>query len=346
MSRRGGRTSRLFLGLVAIVAMLSAVSSPAAQAAGESALDLVEARRWVEAEQVLRDMEEAGRAGPSVEFLLGYVLVQQVRFSEALAHLEKAVEGRPDRPRWLHLQAVCLLELGRCGESIEVLDRVLALQNLPGHHFDKALCALNIGDLALAEEELQTVLSVAPEHYGARLELGELLADRGEDQQAEMHFLRALDLQPGQVEARFRLAMVQLRAGRTGEAVAGFRRVLAEVPGHLSATYNLGRALMALGEKEEGREVLVRFRELSRHEETIENHLQYLQLEPTAVDVRIELARLLLEAGRTSEAVIQLETARRSGGPPGETNRLLAVAYGRLGRAKEAARWTQEQGPQ
>ncbi|MBZ0114283.1 MAG: tetratricopeptide repeat protein [Thermoanaerobaculia bacterium] len=297
-------------------------------------LELIEAERWSEAEAGLRERLESstsGPSGPSVEYLLGYVLSRQYRCAEALPYLESAIEARPDRPRWLHTTASCLLELSRCSEALRVLDQALDLEDLASTHYNKATCARNIGDTPLAVSEFSKVLERDPNHAAGHFQLGELLADSGEDSTAEVHFLRALALRPTLTEAHYRLGLLYLRAERTDEAIAEFKAVLEVIPGHAGAAYGLGRSLANSGEGEESRRTLQRFQRLSEIAEVIENRVQYLQSNPTDVTVRLEVAGLLLAAGRTREAIPHLEAARQLDPNNPETRSLLDAANERLG---------------
>jgi tetratricopeptide (TPR) repeat protein len=304
--------------------------------AANRVVQMIEAGRLDDAERILRHNLEAGRRGPAVRYLLGVTLLRRFHFAEAEEQLRAAVAARPDRHRWLHDLAVSLLEQGRCAAALEVLDRAIALEPLPRYHYNKAMCALNVGDFELAERELGAVLAQLPQNPGALFHLGVLAADRGDAAGARGLFRAAVALQPDHLEAWFRLGLAELAAGDPGAAVAAFRKVLQEVPEHAGATYNLGRALITAGEVEKGREKLLDFRELSRRQERIENHLQYVHLDPTDADARLAAGRLLLAAGRDQEAQEQLEAARRLEPERAEVHLLLAGLYERQGKGQEA----------
>jgi len=304
--------------------------------AANRVVEMIEAGRLDDAERILRHNLEAGRRGPAVRYLLGVTLLRRFHFADAEEQLRAAVAARPDRHRWLHDLATSLLEQGRCAAALEVLDRAIALEPLPRYHYNKAMCALNVGDFELAERELGAVLAQLPQNPGALFHLGVLAADRGDAAGARGLFRAAVALQPDHLEAWFRLGLAELAAGDPGAAVAAFLAVLEEVPEHAGATYNLGRALIAAGEVEKGREKLLEFRELSRRQERIENHLQYVHLDPTDADARVAAGRLLFDAGRDREAREQLEAARRLEPERAEVHLLLADLYERQGKGQEA----------
>ena len=79
--------------------------------------------------------------------------------------------------------------------------------------------------------------------------------------------------------------------------------MIAAVPGHVGARYNLGRVLIQLGRQEEGVARLEEFRSLSRLRDQIDFYRQAVKKNPRNAEGRVALAQLLLEAGRTEEAL-------------------------------------------
>lgn len=299
-------------------------------------LSAIDAGRFSDAEAMLRQHLENGGQGPAVHFLLGEVLMRQYRPAEAEAPLRRAIEGRADRPRWLHRLAVCLAQQGQCQAALPWLDRAIVLESTPERRFDRGLCHLAGGHFEAAEVDFSAVTDAAPDHARGWFELGLLARDRGDDSLAYQRFQRALDLDPDNIEARYHAALAALATGRPEEGIDGLRRLRQQVPGHTGATYNLGRALQAGGQVAESREVLTEFRQLSQRDDLLDNHLQFVQLHPTDVDSRLDSSRLLLAMGRIGEAITHLEIARQLAPQRPETHQLLAQAYGSSGRAAEA----------
>lgn len=324
-----------------LVALLMA-AAPAARAQGQRVtardiVGLIERGRLDRAETLLRYQVDRAPT-PLAEYLLGHVLVERFHFDEAEPLLRRALEARPERAAWRHDLARTLLGQGRCTAAIVELDRCIAADPRPVYRYDKAMCALNVGDEETAERELVAALDGGWQSAGAWLALGRLHADRGEDERARGAYERALEIEPDHPEATYGLAVVEARTGSGERAIALFRAVLERVPGHLGAAYGLGRALIATGAVEEGRAALMAFERLSRREELIENRRTYLAHDPESVDVRLELASLLLESGRPADASRVLQEAARIEPRREETWRLLLESYRLEGREADAAR--------
>ncbi len=339
--RQAGRRGARWTGWTAGLCLALCCSAPAfAQTTRGQSLGAIEgmirAGRLTEAERALRSLTSAG-ATAQADYLLGFTLLQLYRFDEAEAALRRAVERDPRAP-WLHALAKALQEQGKNLAAIEALDRAIALEPDPEYRFARAMCSLNVGDLAGAEADLERCLEERPEHPEALYNLGKLLVDRGE-YAAGLEPLRAcLEEQPGHLEARFLLGLAASHTGDPEAARAAFEAVMAAVPGHVGARYNLGRVLIRLGRQEEGVARLEEFRSLSRLRDQIDFYRQAVKKNPRNHEGRIALARLLLDAGRGEEALREILAARQLAPRDPATYRLLGVAFRRLGKDADALR--------
>jgi tetratricopeptide (TPR) repeat protein len=277
-------------------------------------------------------------AGGRADYLLGFTLIQLYRFAEAETALRRAVDREPGNHVWLQTLAKSLLEQGKNLAAIETLDRAIALEPDPDYLFARAMCALNVGNLDAAEADLRRCLEGRPGHPEALYNLGKLLVDRGEHAASLQHLRACLEQQPSHLEARFLLGLAASHTGDLEAAQSAFETVVTAVPGHVGARYNLGRVLIGLGRQEEGVARLEEFRSLSRLRVQIDFFRQAVKKNPRNQEGRVALSRLLLEAGRTEEALLELLAARQLAPRDAETFLLLAVAFRRLGRDADAAR--------
>jgi len=83
-----------------------------------------------------------------------------------------------------------------------------------------------------------------PQSATAHNNLGKVLLERGEIEQAKLHFRAALAISPHNVNARFNLGLAQLAGGRTGRARESFRKAVERNPSSADAHYFLGLALL------------------------------------------------------------------------------------------------------
>jgi cytochrome c-type biogenesis protein CcmH/NrfG len=85
----------------------------------------------------------------------------------------------------------------------------------------------------------------------ARVELGNLLMDHGQYEDAARWYREALALAPNSTDVRVDLGACLVSAGKADEALAEFDRALARDPGHKKALFNKGIALMQTGKPKE-----------------------------------------------------------------------------------------------
>jgi len=310
------------------------------QVSGPQLLQLIEDGEYSLAESILRENLER-QSGGQISYLLGIVLERQFEFSEAESHFRKAVLARPKEVRWRHALARTLLELDRCTDAIVELDDCIATspsqQTRSELYFDKAMCALNIGDTETAEQSLRRALEGPEPPARTRTKLGRLLIDRGESDLALPLLAEAVEDDPGDIEARFAYGLALRSLDRSKDAIVAFEAVIAMVPSHTGALYNLGQCLTLTGRTEEGRVALERFRALSDVQDQIDNHRQFLHSNPQDLAARRSLALLLLQVGRGDEAVAALRAALLVAPRDVETLNLLARALELRGQTVAAA---------
>ncbi len=165
----------------------------------------------------------------------------------------------------------------------------------------------------------------------------QILIDRGAYADSLALLERCLARQPDHLEARFLLGLAASRSRDLDTARAAFESVLENIPGHVGALYNLGRVLIQLGHQEEGRTRLEAFRALSQLQDRIDYFDRAARKNAGNRDVRLELARLQLQAGHTEDAIEELLAARQIDPGHAITYRMLAEAFRRLGQSEAAA---------
>ncbi|MBL8807313.1 MAG: tetratricopeptide repeat protein [Rhodospirillales bacterium] len=194
--------------------------------------------------------EGAARDAPGLadaHYLTGAVLSQMGRDGEALAPLERALALSPATAAYHGAHALALKGAGREAEALAAFARQVALA--PGDadaHFNYAN-ALAPADSAAAERGWRTALELNPGHAGAAVNLGNLLARRGDWEGALAAFARAPDVPAALVGAA--AALIERGDGAAAEAKA--RRATQLAPADTAAWRNLGIALAALGRFDE-----------------------------------------------------------------------------------------------
>jgi len=144
-----------------------------------------------------------------------------------------------------------LMRQGKRPEAAEVNAQIL--KEIPDDNDARGLSAtflLDKGDVAKALQELQAVVTRAPDNPVARYNLGRAHAARGEWEQARQQFSKAIELRPDYVLAQLALAQLQVTRGEYDAALKTSAEVLKADKGNVNARLIESAALM--GQKKFG----------------------------------------------------------------------------------------------
>ena len=293
--------------------------------------EFARAEAWIDRQRELKQE-------PELDYLLGFIRIQQYRYPEAESLLQRALETKSDEADWWLAPAKSQLEQRKNLRARSSLDRGIAQRDGPDLHFARAMCALNLGDLDQAERDLRVTVQMSPGNSEALFKLAQILYDRGNPEESHPLLLRALEVTPSHLEARVLLGQTALRLSDTTAARRAFETVLTRVPGHVTALYNLGRLLLNLGDRELGGQRLEEFRIASRQEDQLQFLREALKKEPLNLPGRLKLVRLALASGRNEEAIENLSISQRLAPRNQEVYLLLADAYQRSRQTEDALR--------
>jgi tetratricopeptide (TPR) repeat protein len=155
----------------------------------------------------------------------------------------------------------------------------------------------------------------------AHCNLGNLLLQKGRNEEAISHFQKALAIQPGADDVLSNLGAALLAQGRAAEAISPLEEALRIKPGSVLALNNLANALLQQGKVAEA---LVHFQKA-------------VELRPDAASIHGNFGSTLLQAGRTEEAIAHLRRSLELEPNSAEAHDSLGNALLRLGQTKEAA---------
>lgn len=162
-----------------------------------SARSHVQAGRPHQAEQECRDALALAPGNVDALLLLGGLRYQSEAFEEAAVLFEKASTASEGDPRPWGNWALALHAAHRSSAAINVLRTALVrfprsdnIHNLLGF----MLCAQ--GDATDAESSFRSALTLNPDHFEARMNLGTLCVDGKRWHEAEEHLRRAVEVRP------------------------------------------------------------------------------------------------------------------------------------------------------
>lgn len=264
---QAGRPQRDGRSLTQARLMLSQV----AQKRGQTA----QAEHWL-------DAIDDGPAQLQVQLRRASLLASQGRLDEALALVRSQSERAAGDGRTKLLTEVQLLRDGkRYAQAHDLLAGAVAQSPQDtGLIYEKALISEKLGRLEEMEALLRRILQIKPDHYAAYNALGYSLADRGVRlEEARTLIRKALEFAPHDAYIQDSLAWVEFRLGNRQEALriieAAFEaRPDAEIAAHF------GEILWSLGQQERARQIWREGLALNAQNETLQETLKRLQVQP------------------------------------------------------------------
>jgi Flp pilus assembly protein TadD len=151
------------------------------------------------------------------------------------------------------------------------------------------------GDIDEAMSHWIQVLTLNPRDFNAHNNLGIALAWKGRTEEAIQHYAEALRLQPDLPETHCNLGIELARKGRIDAAIEHYGESLRLNPRFALAYRNLAAALAAKGQDDQA----------------VSAYCRALQLQPMDPDARCKLGELLTRRGRFDEAAMEFREALR-----------------------------------
>ncbi|MGQ0826023.1 MAG: tetratricopeptide repeat protein [Actinomycetota bacterium] len=204
------------------------VSQPRKSVSGIGLADnLAQARRYADAEQVLRrvlmDKPRETRALVALAAAVG----EQGRHDEAAAYAQKAIATEPTNARAHTLRGLALTELGRANSAIASLERALELGDNRWHVHNSLGTALHrLGEFERSITHLRTGAMIAPGVATVRSNLGVTLAAAGRFDEARREHKAALGIAPDDPQFRINFAVCELANGELSQGWEEYDRVL------------------------------------------------------------------------------------------------------------------------
>jgi tetratricopeptide (TPR) repeat protein len=221
-----------------------------------------------------------------------------------------------------YIQAQLLSNDGRAEEAAEELRHSLASDGASPYLRSRlAEELLNLGRIDEAREEVEAALHLDPQFPEAYVDLAKVKLRLGDGNGAEVALKRALEIDRGCEEAYLSLVGLYRERGHDAKVEETWREMVRHLPGSAVAHQALGRAAQSRGD--------VRAAETS--------FVRALELDPSLLDARVELAQLLQGEGRFVDAATQLEQAWQRSGDVKLVELIvrLDVASGREAQARE-----------
>jgi Flp pilus assembly protein TadD len=160
-------------------------------------------------------------------------------------------------------------------------------------HTNLGIVLLEKGQVDEAIVHYRTALQMQPNSWDDEYNLGTALLSKGEVDEAIVHCEKAVTIQPNDPDAQVSLGSALLEKKRIDEAIMHYQKALAIRPDYVLAQCGLGRALLEKGDLDTA----------------IQHFRAALLIQPEHADCHTVLAVALDEKGETAEAIEHYEKA-------------------------------------
>ena len=171
------------------------------------------------------------------------------------------------------------------------------------------------------EEALWTdTLAKNPDSWAAHNNLGNVFIEKGQVDDAMVHYQKALEVNPNYAEALNNLGLALFRKGRVDDAVAQVQKALAINPNYVLAHNNLGLALVQRGQVDDA----------------VAHYQKALKIKPDFAEAHSNLGVALLQKGQLDDAVAHYQRALEISPDSPEGHHNLGNALFQKGRVDDA----------
>ncbi|HET8759979.1 MAG TPA: tetratricopeptide repeat protein [Nitrospiria bacterium] len=245
-------------------------------------------RVWATDFSLWADTAAKAPANPRALTLLGIAYTDHGEADKALEAFQAAARANPDFHDAHANLGSALIGRGDLTGALEAFTRARALDpNNAEDAYHLGLIYYKLGRMEEAQREYEASLQLDPEDAETHNNLGAVHQAAGRWEAAKAEYESALQRNPELAAAHYGLGQVYHHLGREGEAIQSFQETIRGNPTHLDA--HLALAGIYLG-RDDKPAALVWFQAA-------------LQLAPTSPQGHFQVARLLDQLGRRSEAL-------------------------------------------
>ena len=187
-------------------------------------------------------------------------------------------------------------------------------------HYNLGIVLKERGEVDQAVEHYRQAVALRHDYPEAHYNLGRLLAERGQVNDAIVHYEKAAAIDPADAEAQNNLGVTLFGIGRADDAIAHYQKALEIRPDYAEASCNLANVLVAKGDFEGG----------------IARYTACLALMPDQEEAQYNLAGALLRTGRADEAIGEYQKVLQTNPNSADAHANLGIAFLTKGRVRDA----------
>ncbi|MBN3922249.1 tetratricopeptide repeat protein [Nostoc sp. NMS4] len=277
------------------------------------------AKRFIQAEEVYRQIIDVNPKQSEALYGLGMLLQQQGKYQNAEQFFQAALELQPEAGPIYNSLGFALQQQGKLEEAIACYEKALLI--LP----DSIEVQINISNILHIQGKLSPEEQVHYADLNQQFALGRQQAD--DFKFAELYYRQAIALQPNLVQAHNNLGEVLQKQGRLNDALKSYEQALKINPDYAYAYHNLGYFFQQKGNFEQAIEAYEKalsilpdfaasynnlgniFKIQNRIDAAIESYQKALKLRPDLDYIHCNLGAVLIIANKIEAAGQAFEQA-------------------------------------
>jgi protein O-mannosyl-transferase len=202
----------------------------------------------------------------------------------------------------------------------------VTLQKNPGcwmAHYNLGIILREQGDVDQALKHYRQAFALRPNYAEAHYNLARCLVEKGQLDEAIEHYEKALKINPADPQTHNNLGVTLFGVGRVDDAIVHYQKALALWSGYAAAACNLANALIV--------------RQFPGDlDEAIARYSTCLAQAPDQEEAQYNLASALLRKGRTDEAIVQYQKVLQMHPESADAHANLGIAWLAKGRLRDA----------
>ena len=187
-------------------------------------------------------------------------------------------------------------------------------------HYNLGIVLRDQGETDQAITHYRQAVALRPNYAEAHYNLGRLLVQKGQLDDAIAHYKKALEINPADAEAHNNLGVTLFGSGRVDDAIAHYQKAVTIQPDYADASCNLANALLSKDDLDGA----------------IARYSACLALSPNQAEPQYNLASALLRMGRTDEAIAHYQKVLELRPESADARANLASAFLAKGGVRDA----------
>jgi tetratricopeptide (TPR) repeat protein len=207
---------------------------------------------WQNSEALFRHTVEVTQLNPIAQDNLGFALLTQGKFDEAIGHFQEAIRLVPEFVEAHMSLGSALASKGQGDKATREFQETVRLKpDWAEAHYNLGLMLKGNGQIEEAIRQFQEVIRLEPNNADAYNDLGNALDHNGQTDEALRQYQEAIRLKPDGAEAHSNLGAAFGKKGDVDGAIRELQEALRLNPNDVLTRYNLGTALHQKGRTNE-----------------------------------------------------------------------------------------------